>query len=205
MSKSNVPHKIKCCVSDCGRDAMYKKKRLCQKHYFRLMRNGKTDPLKPEEFKNYKKGHVCGRTQNAAGYQMIKDRGHPLAMANGYVYEHRFVIYSVYGESLPDCICGKKLTWSNVHIDHKDENVKNNKKDNLRPLCNWCNVSRGYKTPRHSHKNRLAITLNKVTMTAEEWSREEGVKVKGATIKARLRRGSTPFEAIYGKKITHKN
>lgn len=124
---------MKCKIEGCDSECRYMEQRVCQKHYFRMMRYGTYELIK--------KGKRKSRSQNARGYQMLHMPEHPLAMANGCVYEHRAVIYAKYGENLPDCeICGKPLNWLNAHIDHIDENVINNSESNLRPLCVGCNT-----------------------------------------------------------------
>lgn len=135
-----------CKAKDCERNAIYKTLILCQKHYFRFWRNGRLDKIPKNERKKPPKRSRKHRTQNAKGYQMIDSPLHPLAMKNGYVYEHRMIIYSEFGENLPPCqYCGKSVKWScySCHIDHIDTDVTNNKRSNLRVLCNGCNVGRG--------------------------------------------------------------
>lgn len=186
---------MQCKVDGCNRDAMYRGKQLCQMHYFRVMRNGTTDTL--PKTRKY-------RTQNPAGYQKIYEPSHPLKDSTGYVYEHRFVVYGKYGTSLPACeICGKPTFWDSCHIDHIDKDVTNNKLENLRPVCRGCNTFRDY-PEQHLAKNAHSITHNGKTMTATEWARQENVNVCGNTIVRRLREGKSVYEALYGRKITHK-
>lgn len=134
-----------CKAKECKRKSTYKGLNLCQKHYFRFWRNGRLDKIPKSERKKPPKRKRKYRTQNAKGYQMIDSVDHPLAMKNGYVYEHRMIIYLEFGENLPPCeCCGKLVKWKNYscHIDHKDEDVTNNERSNLRVLCNGCNVGR---------------------------------------------------------------
>jgi len=122
-----------CKVNGCDNDSAYVKDDVCQMHYFRFMRNGTYDTVRK---RNY-------RYTNPKGYQAIYEPDHILSQKNGYVYEHRFVMYSVFGDNLPDCaLCGKECNWDlyTTHIDHIDEDVTNNKPDNLRSLCNACNT-----------------------------------------------------------------
>ena len=159
---------MKCKIDGCNREAVYKADCVCQKHYFRFMRNGTYDLL-PKPIRKY-------RRHNVKGYQLIFEPRHQLAMSDGYVYEHRFVIYSIYQNNLPNCkLCGCKLTWSSCHIDHIDNDITNNTPENLRPICRACNVMRSHTLiPKYTHKGHSKITFNGLTMTAAEWSRPLG-------------------------------
>jgi hypothetical protein len=117
------------------------------------MRNGTYDIVNVKSY----------RLENPKGYQMIYEPNHYLAQkAKGYVYEHRFVLFNKVGTSISECeICKKDWCWDDVynsHVDHIDEDVKNNNINNLRPLCNSCNVSRA----RTSLKNTPVLSLKKL-------------------------------------------
>ncbi|HAT2163779.1 TPA: HNH endonuclease [Proteus mirabilis] len=184
----------KCKVVSCDRQAMYKSQMVCQMHYFRMMRTG-----------SYKKKGRSLRTHNAKGYQMLYLPDHPLAMKNGYAYEHRVVMHQLHGDNPMNCNkCGKAIDWSTVHVDHINEDVKDNSPENLRFLCNGCNVMRTRKHQKeHTKKRRVGITCNGITLTATEWSRMPNVKVSRGTISRRIKNGSSPYDAIYGEKETH--
>lgn len=186
---------IKCCAEGCDRDAMYAIKRLCQKHYFRVMRGGTTELRRTARV--YRRTHT-------AGYQLIYEPAHPLASKFGYVYEHRFVIYGVYGPDLPPCeICGKIVSWADCHIDHIDNDVTNNTRQNLRQTCGPCNVRRGVRTAECEYSGNSKITIDGVSMTASEWARQPGVNVCGATILRRKAGGASDYDAVHAPKITH--
>lgn len=186
---------MKCKIDGCDREAAYKAQCVCQKHYFRYMRNGHYG-------KNRARKH---RTQNAKGYQMIFNPEHVLAMGNGYVYEHRMMVYEKYGDELPNCcLCDRVVSWSIVHIDHIDRDITNNDVNNLRPLCRYCNTHRDYNKPWHTRINCHAITYNGETKTPEEWGRDPRVKVKGSTIRQRLFRGLSAWDCLFMPKKTHK-
>lgn len=193
-----------CKINGCDRDVMYPGKMLCQVHYFRFMRYGTYELVGPR-----KHGGVPTirkmRKSNAAGYQLLFDPTHKLSMKDGYVYEHRKVVYSIYGENLPSCeICGKPTDWKTCHIDHKDTDVTNNIFGNLRPLCRACNTFRDYPS-QHTKKHCMAITFDGVTQTPEEWSRDPRVLVVGRTISLRKRSGMSDFDALFSPKLTNKN
>lgn len=185
---------MKCSIEGCGRNARYKSKQLCQMHYFRLWRNG-TVELKPKGYKY--------RQENPQGYQYIYEPDHALAITTGYVSEHRYLIYEKYGMNLPDCeICGKPTDWKTCHIDHIDNNPRNNNIDNLRPLCRGCNTFRDYPA-QHTLSRNHSITYDGLTMTATEWARDPRIKVSGSTIVLRIKRGMSVYDALFSDKVTH--
>ena len=74
---------MQCRVEGCERDARYKAAQLCQKHYFRVRRNGGVD-LKPVT--------AIPRVITPNGYVRVYQPGHPIAIRN-YVFEHRMVMW----------------------------------------------------------------------------------------------------------------
>lgn len=185
---------MKCRVDSCERDTRYKEKQLCQKHYFRLMRNGTTEK---------KQLKAIERRENAKGYQLIHAPDHPLAHSNGYVYEHRKNYYEKVGDALHGCeMCGKAISWSSCHIDHIDSDVRNNKLSNLRAVCRGCNVFRGHSMV---SMGKEFFTAKGLTMSAFAWARRPEVKVSGATIKNRRLKGLNDYQCIFGEKQTHIN
>lgn len=187
--------KQQCSASGCDRPAQYRSACLCQKHYFRLWRNGSTE-LKPKRKARYR---ICGLN----GYMFIHVPGHPMASANGYAREHRVVVYDDLGPDPMSCeLCGKEVTWETVHIDHINCDKTDNRRENLRPTCNGCNTQRGRK-PECEYESNHKITYQGVSATPTEWARHAGVFVSGATILRRLNMGATVEEALFGPKRTH--
>ena len=185
---------MECKVEGCCRKAIYKTAKLCQKHYFRMRRNGTVEIIRSRKY----------RVANQAGYQKVFEPDHPLAYSNGYVYEHRLMVYDRYGDTLPPCeLCGVSLKWSSCHIDHIDRDVTNNNQSNLRPLCRSCNTFRDY-PDQHSLSGRIGLTFEGITMTAEEWSRQPGVEISGHQIRARIAKGMSVEDAIFSQRKTHK-
>lgn len=176
-----------CVIDGCDRDVMYPSRGICQMHYFRHMRTGSYE--RKERSRKL-------RLENPAGYQKLLKPEHPLADSHGYVYEHRFVVYEAIGEDMGGCaICGKAITWKTCHIDHIDENVRNNAPSNLRATCRWCNTSRGRKAE-HEYDYATGITMDGVTMTPTEWARQSCAAVNAATIRRRFKAGWPPRDAI---------
>lgn len=194
---------MKCSVAGCDRDAQYKEKRLCQKHYFRLRRNGDFELQLDKKRRELGFSRVYRVTMPGKGYQRVYEPSHPLADKSGYVSEHRKVVYDRYGMELPDCeICGKPTHWDTCHIDHKDNDVTNNQEDNLRPLCRACNTFRDY-PEQYTISGHYQITFDGKTMTPTEWSRDPRVSVSHRTIVLRKKRGMSDFDALFSPKITH--
>lgn len=186
---------VMCKVLGCDRPAVYKKKGLCQKHYFRMWRNGTTDLSRKK-----RKTFIC----NPAGYIRRHVPGHPLVNSDQYVYEHRRVVYERYGDDLPNCqLCGKEISWKTCHIDHIDRNVKNNSVDNLRPLCRNCNTFRDLK-PAYTKKNSTAVEAFGKIDTPSGWGKSPIAAVCGPTIRKRIKSGWDPEKAITTPSKTYK-
>jgi 5-methylcytosine-specific restriction endonuclease McrA len=177
-----------CKVDGCRTDAMYTAQCVCQKHYFRFMRNG-SYALKERKPKL--------RYENR-GYQSVMCNGHPLAHANGVVAEHRKVVYDHYGENLPDCeLCGEIVKWETCHIDHIDCNPRNNSLENLRPVCRGCNTGR---TPRkgvdrYEHAGLFLSLL--------QWEKPPGVTGTRSALRNRLKNGMSIEQALFARNHTH--
>ena len=123
---------MKCVVTDCGKDQ--DRKQMCSTHYMRHWRNGTTDRIRRRK----------GTLTHSHGY-IIKSRpSHPLADNRGYVYEHRLVCFDAYGKGPFSCHwCGDTVNWAGLHVDHIDDDKKNNDIENLALSCPSCNTGRG--------------------------------------------------------------
>lgn len=186
---------MKCSVAECSSNAHYVEACLCQKHYFRQWRYGTTALTRTRQLRV---------TMPGKGYQRLYEPDHPLADTQGYVGEHRKVVFSQIGFELKSCaLCGKPETWETVHIDHIDQNIKNNEPSNLRPLCRPCNTFRHY-PERHTFKSNHAIEFMGVTDTAKAWSRATKGYLSGSAIARRIAAGMTPEQALMTPKATHR-
>lgn len=195
---------MKCKVADCNRDAMYKSVCMCQKHYFRVMRNGTLELKRDKKIRTLGYSREYKHQMPGRGYIRCYEPNHKLADTQGYVSEHRLIAYDKYGDSLPNCeLCDKPLDWDNVHIDHKDNIAYNNTPSNIRPLCRICNTRRNRRKECFS-ANNYKLTFNGITQTPEEWSRSGSVFVTGSTIRRRLKLGMSEHDALFSAKKTHK-
>ena len=191
---------MKCKIDGCDRDIMYKSKRVCQKHYFRYMRYGTYElTAKPRKEKR----------SHSSGYVLVFMPEHPLSNSKGELYEHRFVMYEKYGDEIPNCeFCGAETRWDSraTHVDHINEDKSDNRYENLRILCNSCNVKRSINPENYIEKKGThTFTIDGVSGTASWWSRQDGVRVSGSTIVRRRIGGETSdFNCVYGEKKTHK-
>lgn len=136
-----------CSVDGCENYANIKKYQMCEKHYYRIRRNGTL------ELKDIKAKETI---INSNGYIKDLDRIHPLADSTGYVYRHRKVVYD--SNPLMICVhCGKSQTWETCHVDHLDDDILNNELSNLGVSCPLCNQKRGYEKIKKKQRNNYAI------------------------------------------------
>jgi len=176
---------------------------LCQKHYFRQWRYGSTNTKREQKRMELGYSRKYRTQMDARGYQRLYEPNHPLADSEGGVYEHRKVVFDQIGFELKECeLCSMPVNWKTVHIDHIDNNPKNNHPSNLRPLCRVCNTGRNYPEA-HTFAGNTAITIGDVTLTAAEWSRVSGGFVTGSTIARRIKGGMSPEQALTSPKVTH--
>lgn len=186
---------MECKVDGCKNEIRYKSECLCQKHYFRQWRYGRLENKKPKD-----------RFEDKRGYQFVYAPNHPLKVGKrNYIAEHRTVLYAKIGTALKSCeICGKSITWETCHVDHIDENKRNNDPSNLRPTCITCNTHRNLAPAHKRFKNSFAISYDGETKTATEWARDSRVKISHAQIRRRKLAGFSDYDALFAPKTTHK-
>lgn len=88
-------------------------------------------------------------------YSGFYDRTHPLSCKSGYVGEHVDALFQFIGPGPHPCHwCGRMVNWRRLdehgehlrlHVDHINDQRKDNRISNLVPSCFRCNVSRNNK------------------------------------------------------------
>ena len=126
----------RCGVHKCQEPAVRVGHGLCERHYARVRKTGAVE-LVPRI-----------SLMISRGYRIVKDAGHPLAMANGWVAEHRLVAFAKYGSGSLNCHwCDSSIEWPETHVDHLNEIKDDNRPENLVVACSRCNRARGAMKP----------------------------------------------------------
>ena len=168
-----------CTANGCTNEVRSPGCPYCEMHYGRLRRNGTLE--------NVKKAHKRVHSQ---GYIQAPSETHPLAHGRCLAYEHRMVFYNAHGEGPFKCYwCGADITWDTLHIDHLNENKKDNDINNLVASCPICNIKRGRHRMVITARERRAtwIEFNGQRRTAAEWAALIGIH--RATLKDRIKKG----------------
>lgn len=124
-----------CSVDGCEK-ARYQQSRMCVTHKMRLHRYGDVDDDHTRRAAPF--------TVSSCGYIKLLRRDHPLADGDGYVYEHRLVLFEAIGPGTHGCHwCEAGVTWGvDLEADHLDHDRANNDRANLVPSCHGCNTRR---------------------------------------------------------------
>lgn len=135
---ANSKAKPLCVVPGC-RNARHYRDGTCNSCYYRRRRTGTLD----------RKAHAY-RSMQSSGYIALTDREHELSGKDGFLYEHRKVLFDEIGMGPHLCRwCGKHVEWksksrnSMLVVDHLDGDKANNDVTNLAPSCQGCNGRRG--------------------------------------------------------------
>ena len=89
-----------------------------------------------------------GRKINAKGHVLILKRNHPLADANGYVLEHRYIMYEHMGRKLND----------DEVIHHINENKTDNRLENLQVMTRKEHTILHHKNKKRNIQTRIKIS-----------------------------------------------
>lgn len=129
-----------CVVEGCANRRGSYSSGICNSCYCRLRRTGTLE----KRVWNY-------RSLSSHGYVCLFASDHPLSTPEGFVYEHRKVLYDAIGSGSHPCHwCKMPVEWHKRSLskdslipDHLDGDKTNNSRENLVPACNRCNARRG--------------------------------------------------------------
>lgn len=172
---------IICSVERCKSAANRVGHVLCEKHYMRKRRHGSFHKKSTLKHKNL---------THTGGYVLIHAPNHPLRKSSNRLYEHRVVYYDAHGAGPFKCNwCDAELTWDDLHIDHLNDVVTDNRIENLVASCPVCNVARGRNkmiATRRAQSTRRYKAHGK-DMCLSEWARYLGIST--ASINYRIKKG----------------
>lgn len=167
-----------CNVDGCHAMANRTKHGVCEKHHARIRRNGTSDTIVTHK----------DRRVHSQGYIILYMPNHQLAVKR-HVFEHRYVYFEHFGSGPFAChVCGKEVGWSNLHIDHLNDNKTDNRIENLKPACPTCNQSRGREKMKATQRKKgMLLTHNGETKCISEWADE--LQISRASLVWRLGHG----------------
>lgn len=171
----------RCIVRGCGRKARSSGSQYCEMHYYRLRRTGSTNlKERPPVIKH------------TGGYLLRYAPNHPLAITtnNPRVYEHRLVFYDAYGEGPFKCHwCGKEIHWSDMHVDHLNAIVTDNRLENLVASCPACNQQRGKNKMIRTMRDKYGywIEFHGERKLLRQWAK--GIGITASALRFRLKAG----------------
>ena len=160
--------RLQCRAECCGKIANRVGAGLCEAHYAKSRRYG--DP-------NHKHQIPTFRT-HSGGYLQQYAPGHKLAKGGPRAYQHRLVFHAAHGDGPFACHwCSKPVTWESMHVDHLNDQVNDNRVENLVPACPACNMHRNEANHRASYRRRFGLTVDGETKTIAEWAARIGISV----------------------------
>lgn len=113
----------------------------CNVHYLRIRNSGSLELVERPRV-----GSIDG-----GGYRLLGWKGHPLAVGQGQVRQHRAVLFDHIGHGPHPCHwCGAEVRWDltwprdrlALVVDHVNFDRQDNSLDNLVPSCQPCNFAR---------------------------------------------------------------
>ncbi len=181
-----TPTKI---VEGCTARSRSIKSGLCEKHYYRIRRQGSANISKARKARPV--------SPHSGGYLLVCVPDHALAKKTSrrQQFQHRVVYFDAHGEGPFACHrCKVEVTWDTLHIDHLNDIKTDNAIDNLVASCAVCNMHRGSQKMKATMQGKgTLITAHGRTMCASQWARELGISP--GSIQLRIKRGWSP-EAV---------
>lgn len=170
-----------CSVDGCDALANRIGAGFCEKHYFRMRRNGTTDRRQPKV-----------KISHSHGYVLVYAPNHPLSIgkpSGTRIYEHRMKFYDAYGYGDHKCNwCEASVTFNEMHVDHLNAIRDDNRPENLVASCPDCNMSRGLDKMKKTMQERgMMIEFNGVRKHVSEWASDLGISA--VSMKNRINSG----------------
>lgn len=168
----------RCSVIDCENSPRSPTSPHCEKHYGRLRRHGSLDR------------RVHPTSVHSHGYLLKYQPDHPLRRVSPRIYEHRVVFFDACGAGPFNChVCGERVTWDDMHVDHLNDIKTDNRPENLAPACVRCNPWRGKDRVAMSRKSPRVrwIEYNGEHLPMSAWAKRVGISVQSLSF--RLQKG----------------
>jgi hypothetical protein len=174
-----------CAYDGCGRKCRSANAGYCEKHYYRIRRNGHAR-LKAEV------SPPPLTTAHSQGYVLEYCPGHWIGLRTGdnRIYQHRRVYFDAHGEGPFDCYwCGVLVTWDTMHVDHVNRIKHDNSLSNLVSSCPACNTGRqrDQMTATHRARSKAKIEWRGECLTIGEWAERIGITAQ--SLRYRLNAG----------------
>lgn len=168
-----------CSVDGCQDPATRVGPGLCEKHYYRVRRQGTTEFVgnaKPGNLTHSRGRTKPGDREHSNGYVLAAAPGHPRALGAYRAYQHRVVFTDTHGEGPFKCNwCGVEVTWGDMHVDHLDEDKTNNAPVNLVASCAVCNMHRSDEKKMANYREKFGIAHAGEKLTLNEWAARLGI------------------------------
>lgn len=163
--KASLP---RCSADGCEMAASRVGAGLCERHYYRMRRNGRIQKLDTV---------IPGSLPHSGGYKLVYAPEHPLRRQGSRVYEHRIVFYDAHGEGPFQCNwCSATVTWNNMHVDHLNSVRDDNRASNLVASCAACNTWRGKEKMKRTMQERgHMIEFQGERLHISEWAKRIGI------------------------------
>lgn len=166
--RNNTTYSV-CSVNGCVNLANRVGANLCEMHYMRVRRHGGTEKQSTL---------IDGNLEHSGGYVLVHAPHHPLRTTSARVYEHRIVYYNANGAGPFNCYwCNKAVGWDDMHVDHLNSIVVDNRISNLVASCPVCNQQRGNAKMRKTKRERShrRYTAHGLTKCISEWAKYLGL------------------------------
>lgn len=175
-----------CQADECSKPATRSGGTRCEAHFYRERRNGTLTVTM---------GRKAGTLVHTQGYLLVPAEGHPRALGRYRAYEHRKVFTDAHGEGPFRCHwCKEPISWDGMHVDHLNEQVDDNRPENLAASCPGCNMHRNRERLMQRWRRAKGLTVNGETLTINEWAQRAGIS--RMALVDRLARGWAPERAV---------